>query len=227
MEVITLNAVKRDSARGNADKLRKEGEIPGVVYGRGLENRNVSVKYNDFVKVFERAGESTLVDLVIGTDEPVKVLVHDTQTDALTDRYTHVDFRQVNMKEKVDAEVQIVFEGVSPAVKEQGAVLVQQIDSVHIKALPGDLMHEIVIDLSKLSNVGDKIYVRDLELPEGVEILNDLSVVIAGVEAQRTAEEVESASSEDAEAIIEERKSEGDKADDGGGNDDAKDDKKE
>ncbi len=204
MEIITLKAQKRDLTGRKVSVLRKQSKIPAVLYGRGFDNQNIVVEYDDFDKAFKKAGESTLVELAIDKDNSVKVLIHNIQTDALSGRYTHVDFRQVNMKEKVDAEVQIVFEGVSPAVKEQGGVFVQQIDSIHIRALPDNLMHEIIIDMSKLANLGDRIYVRDLELPDTIEILNDPSVVIAAVEAQRVEEEPVVAGGDEAEGDSEE-----------------------
>jgi large subunit ribosomal protein L25 len=85
------------------------------------------------------------------------------------------------MDEKIEAEIPLEFVGVSPAVKDKGAIMVTALDSLHIKALPQDLIHEIKVDISVLKDVGDMLRVSDLKIPEGLEVLNhpDTTVVLA------------------------------------------------
>lgn len=192
METVQLQAQKRETAGKTAAKERVAGRVPGVVYGHNFENQSVSVHGVEFEKVYEKAGESTLVDLTIDGGDTVKVLIQDVQRDPVKDVFTHIDFRAVNMKEKVEAEIPLAFVGVSPAIKEQGGILVTVTDAIHVKALPTDLVHEIEVDLTVLKALGDTISAGDLTIPSTLEVLTDPTVVVALAEAPRTAAEVES-----------------------------------
>ncbi len=189
MESVQLQAQKREETGNQVAKIRNAGRVPAVVYGHGFENQNVSVHRVEFERLFEKAGESTLIDLAIDGGETVKVLIHDVQKDPVSDVFTHIDFRAVNMKEKIDTEISLVFVGVAPAVKEKGGIFVSMIDSLHVKALPIDLVHELEVDISLLVELGDKILVQDLNISDKFEVLNDPSVVVALAEAPRVVEE--------------------------------------
>lgn len=191
MESVQLQAQKREETGNQVAQVRDAGNVPAVVYGHGFENQNVTVNNVAFGKVLEKAGESTLVDLEIEGGETVKVLIQDIQKNPVSDVFTHIDFRAVNMKEKIDAEVVLEFVGVAPAVKEKAGIFVSMIDTLHIKALPGDLVHEIEVDISSLVELGDKILVQDLSISDKFEVLNDPSVVVALAEAPRIVEEAE------------------------------------
>ena len=190
MEALKLQAKKRDIVGKQVKTLRLEGQIPAVVYGHGVEAKNIVVDYRTFDKLFTKAGESTLVDLEIEGDEAVKVLVQDVQADPLKGTFSHVDFRQVNMKEKLEADVVLKFVGESPAVKAHGAILVRAMDTVTVRCLPADLVHEIEIDISKLANLEDRITVADLPVPAGMEILANPNEVIIVANAPISEEEL-------------------------------------
>lgn len=189
MEAIKLALKKRDVSI-KAKKLRAQGLIPAVIYGHGTENKNVAATYNEFAKAFKTAGESTLMDLEIEGDGTVKALVKDWQIEPISSRYTHVDFYQVNLKEKLKAEIVLNFVGESPAVKEQGGSLVKSLDRVRVECLPTDLVHQIDIDLSTLKTFDDMIHVRDLQVPSGIEILENPDATIVTVEAPMSEEEL-------------------------------------
>lgn len=180
MEALKLQAKKRALLGKRVKTLRQEGQIPAVVYGHGVEAKNLTVDYRAFEKLFGKAGESSLVDLEVEGGEPVKVLIHEVQFDPMKGTIDHVDFRQVNMKEKLEAEIVLKFVGEAPAVKVNGGMLVRVMDSLAVRCLPGDLVHEIEIDLTKLVNIDDSISVGDLTPPPGIEFLakpNDVIVV--------------------------------------------------
>ena len=189
MEAIKLALKKRD-ASVKAKKLRQQSLVPAVIYGHGTENKNVMVDYNSFHKAFKAAGESTLLDLEIEGDGTVKALVKDWQVEPLSNRYTHVDFYQVNLKEKLKTEVALNFIGESPAVKEQGGSIIKTLDSVLVECLPMDLVHSIDVDVSILKNFEDMITVKDLKVPEGIEILENADEVIVKVEAPMTEDQL-------------------------------------
>lgn len=175
--------------RGKAvKKLRLEGKLPAVLYGHGLEPRNLFVLYNPFSKVFKEAGESTLVDLYVD-GEPHKVLIADVQYHPVTDKLEHVDFREVKMTEKIEADIPLKFIGESRAVKELGGILVKSIGQVKVRCLPQYLAHEIEVDLSPLGEFGSVIRVSDIKIPEGIELLLvNLREVVATVTAPREEE---------------------------------------
>jgi len=226
-ETLSLNVKTREGAgRHVASQLRTEGEIPAILYGHGVEPVNVQVKKNIFVKVLAAAGESTLVDLAVDEKAPVKVLIHDLQHDPLGSDVTHIDFYQVNMSEKINAEVELVFEGVSPAVKEQGGSLIKNLSHVEIHCLPADLLHNIIVDVSSLVTFDDVIRVKDLSISDKVEVMDDPERTVAIVEAPRTEEEM-AALEEDVVESVEDVEVEGAKTDEEGASEEGEGDKKD
>lgn len=191
MDNLKLSINERQETGRQATKVRAADRVPGVIYGHETDNRNVSVDYNSFEKVHKAGGESTLVELESEGAENVKVLIKDTQRHPLTDRYTHVDFYKVNLKEKTQAEIPLVFVGESIAVKALGGYLMTPYDAVEVESLPEKLPHDIKVDISKLGTFDDAILAKDLDIPEGVELLTEAEATIAFVERPKTEEEIE------------------------------------
>jgi len=162
--------------------------LPAVLYGKEVENKSLKLNRIEFDKLFAQAGESNLIDLDFG-DGAVKVLVKDLQRDVIKDTISHVDFYQVNMKEKVHAEVTFNFIGESKAVKELGGIFTNELDSVEIECMPSDLIDHIDIDISVLETFEEVIRVSDLKVPDSLRITNDPSNVVATVIAPRIIEE--------------------------------------
>lgn len=188
MEKITLKALKR-STEQSVKEMRIQGKIPGNVYGNIDEGILIAMDEMELKKAYIKAGESTLVQLDIeGTVVPV--LFHDIEQDAVSDRMTHVDFYAVNMKKEVEAQVHIHLTGESQAMKD-GAILVNAMHEVTVKALPANLPHELTADLAKLNEFGATITVADLIVPEGVVVTNDPEDVIAIAQQPREAEKEE------------------------------------
>lgn len=193
-DALKLSASLRtgDSGRRASQALREQSLIPAVVYGKGIAPRALTVEYNPFEQLFAQAGESSLIQLSVGSDAPINVLVHDIQRDPLSNRYSHIDFYQVNMNEKITAEVELSFEGVSPAVKDLSGILVKNISSLELTCLPADLPHALVVDISALKTFDDYIRVKDLKLPAGVTTDRDMEDVVAVVAQPRSEEELSS-----------------------------------
>lgn len=187
---MTLEASARTALGRRAKTLRKENLIPAVMYGHGVESRTISVPFQTFRKVLAQAGTSSLVDVVIDGASPVKAIIKDIQMNPLTMSPIHIDFHQVNMNEKMTANVPLSFEGDSLAVKALGGTLVKSLDHVEVECLPADLPHEIVVDISQLNTFDDKITVGGLVLPKGVEVLNEVEAMVAFVEAPLTEDEL-------------------------------------
>ena len=175
------------SARNKGEK--KEGMVPAVLYGRGIENKILWVEENNFIKMEREAGRSVLIDLEID-GEKRKVLIHDFQKHPLTNRFIHIDFYQVKMDEEIEANVEVVFVGEAPAVKELGGVLLKTVDEVLVRCLPADLPKEIKVDLSTLKTFDDRIFVKDLNISDKVKIDLDGETVVASVAMPRSEEEL-------------------------------------
>jgi len=188
---IKLEAIIRTKENGKEGKIRKDGLIPAVLYGPGLDNINLKIKKIDFERIFALAGESSLIDLMISKEKPVKVLIKEVQKDPLKDAIIHVDLYQVDMNKKITTEIPLHFIGESVAVKELGAVLVKNINNVEVECLPGDLISHIDVDLSVLKNFHDAIKTNDLKLPAGMKLVNETNDIVANViEPKAEVEEV-------------------------------------
>ena len=170
-ETFTLAASPRVQLGRAVKPLRRAGKIPGVVYGHGVATRAIALDAKEFQKVLTAAGESTLVDLSIEGNTPVKVLIQDVDRHPLRGDVTHVDLHEVKMTEKLEADIELVFVGESAAVKTAGGILVHNLDAVRVRCLPGDLVSEFTLDLSALKNIGDMIRVADIPKPAAMEFL--------------------------------------------------------
>lgn len=187
--VLELKVQTREKSGKKLKILREKGFIPAVVYGSGHKAISIEVNYEDFRKVFEDAGESTLIKINVG-DQIKNVLIHDIARDPITDRFIHIDFYQVRMDKEITTEVPLVFISEAPAVKSMDGVLVKNINEVEIEALPKNLPHEIKVDLSSLDSFDKHIRVKDLILPPGVKILTEPEEVVVSVIPPRTEEEL-------------------------------------
>ncbi len=192
MTKINLKSKIREEVGKNLDSFRKQGLIPAVVYGHKIKPKNLWINHLDFERVFDKAGESTVIELEVGEKEKVNALIHDIQNDPLTEKFTHIDFFQIRMDEEIETEVPVEFFGESPAIKELGGILVKNIDAIAIKCLPGNLPHEFKVNISKLKTFDDHFKISDLEIPEKVEILAEMDTVIALVAPPRSEAEMAS-----------------------------------
>lgn len=190
MQIIPLKAKERTITGKAVSGLRRAGQVPGVVYGRGVQ-KNVAVDRVAFSKAYARAGESSLVDLTLEDGgQPTKVLIQEVAVDPVRGNPIHVDFYAVSMTEKLRTQIPLTPSGESPAVKERGGVLVKSLGSIEVECLPADLVHEITVPLVGLKSFGDVIRVRDLAPPTGITFLVDANTVVATVSAPRSEEEL-------------------------------------
>jgi len=180
--MFAIKAKLRDGAV-KVDALRKSGEIPAVFYGAGEATTSVSVSRIDFKKVWREAGESSAVKISMA-DKSIDALIHDVQTDPITDEPIHADFLAIDMNKKIKVNIQLEFEGVSPAVKSGLGNLVKVLHEVEVEALPKDLPHNLVVDISSLETLDNNITVADLKVPSGVTMITPETEVVASIVAQ-------------------------------------------
>src|SRR3989344_2518785 len=152
---MQLTAAERTTkTQGERNALRKRSKIPAVVYGHGSGSRSVELESKEFDRLYDSAGTSNLIDLVMGSaKEPLKVLISDVQRDPMTDRVIHVDLHQVRMDEKIRTQIALEFVGEASAVKEFGGNLIISANSIEIECLPKDLISTINVDLSVLTKL--------------------------------------------------------------------------
>jgi large subunit ribosomal protein L25 len=179
---MELQVQKRQA--GKVKKLLKQGLVPGVVYGKHLEEPIlVQFNKNDFIKLYKQAGSSTPIELKGNVDQ--LVLIHDLQLEPVKDTLIHVDFLAVKKWEKVRAAVPVVIEGIDALQKQWLEANIVK-DEIEVEAVPAKLPHNIKIDVSWLKD-GDNITVADLKLGDDVEIITpaeEAIVVVSNPSAQ-------------------------------------------
>lgn len=203
MQTLTLTASKRSKA-DRLESIRIKGMIPAVVYGARVENTSISVPSVSFEKTLKMAGESSTIVLDIEGSK-VDVLIHDVQVDPIKGFPIHIDFLAVDMNKPVEVAVPLEFTGVSQAEKDGLGSLVKVLHEVEIKALPKDLPHSIIVDISSLVTLADQIHVRDLTVAKEITMLTDENEVVALV-APAKAEKVEEEAPVDLSSIEVEKK---------------------
>ncbi|MDO8650352.1 MAG: 50S ribosomal protein L25 [Candidatus Berkelbacteria bacterium] len=197
METVALSAHPRVLTGKKVKNLRSKGEIPGVVYGHGLDSTPISVEKVALKKAFAKAGSGTLVDLTIGEQKPIKVLFHEPQVHYLNGEPIHFDLYAVKMDEEIETTIPIIFVGISPAVDELEGNFIANRDELTIKCLPGNLIPNVEVDISMLKTFDDSIKVGDIQVPETVQIQDEMEETVALVTAPRSEEELEAELAED------------------------------
>ena len=192
MEKFTLKADKRVLMGRDTNALRADSKIPGVVYGAGIEPANVTVDRVSFVKTYRKTGTSGLIDLAIGDEKTIPVLIQEFTQHPVSNFVTHIDFRAVDLNKEIDAVIQLHFIGESHAVKGLGGTLLINTEELEVSALPTALVASIDVDISVLADFETVIRVKDIVLPEGVMVPEDsLEQTVAGVSAPRTSAQME------------------------------------
>ena len=179
--MVELIAERRKSIGHQVKSLRRNGQLPAVLYGADNESQPISVDARSFGKVLKEAGESTLVELVVDGKKH-NVLIHDVQVDPLTDAPVHADFLSVRMDKEIHAKIPFEFIGESPAVKGESGILVKVMHELEVEADPMNLPHNIEVDISMLAALGDKIHASDLALPSGIKLVTPDEEVVALVQ---------------------------------------------
>jgi large subunit ribosomal protein L25 len=176
--MLSITIEKRDKTQ-KLDAIRKAGKLPAVFYGRKEASTMISVAAAEFLKIWKKAGESSVIELKgLGDHE---ALIKDVDQDPVTDVVRHVDFYVIEKGKKLEVSVPLHFVGVSPAVKDLGGILVKVLYVLKIEALPKDLPTSIEVDISGLATFESQILAKDLKFPAGVELKENPEEVVASV----------------------------------------------
>lgn len=182
-EKLKLAVEKRKVTGRQVKKLRQEGILPANIFGKKVKSLAVQVSLKDFLPVWEKAGETGLVEIkVTGEDKIRPILLHNLQLDPVSDKPLHADFYQVDLKEKITSEIPVDLIGEAPAVIQKTGILIQPLSEVEVEALPTDLPDQFTVDISKLEKIDDAITVAELKAPVGVKIITSLKQILVKIE---------------------------------------------
>lgn len=180
MEDITLNTMPRTVVGKKVKALRRAGQVPLVLYGHNLEPILLQAESKELLRVMRRAGFSRLIAVKTNGDSRM-ALAREVQREPVSGALLHLDLLAVSMTERITIEVPIVLSGESSAVKQGLGVVMTGLTEIEIEALPGDLIDQIKIDLSRLKAVGDQLTVADLVVPDTITVLSDLDEMVARI----------------------------------------------
>lgn len=179
--------------KGGARQVRREGNIPSILYGRETEPIPIVVNPNDLKEALStEAGENTLLEIKIhgdGDEISKLALLRDIQFDFLTNKPIHLDFQEVLMKEKLHVNVPVKFVGIATGVKNSHGILEEILREIEIECLPKDIPNYFEVDVSDLE-LGDSIHISDLKISEDLSVLHDPDETVVTVLAPRVEEEV-------------------------------------
>jgi len=208
---ITLAVTARDES-AKTGVMRKNGEVPAVVYGTKQEPISITLSGKEFEKVRKEAGESTIVELS-GLEKPVEVLIKSIDFHPVKQQVTHVDFYAFEVGKEMTTHVALEFIGEAPVEESKVGFVTKVLHEIEVTCLPSSLPSHIDVDISGLVDVEDKIHISDLKAPAGVVFEGDPEDPIAVVSAAKTTtdDEDEAATEIDMDAIEVEEKGKGEK----------------
>ena len=198
-EEVLINAQKRNVTGKQVKALRRQGLLPGVIYGRHIEAFPIQMDAHDASLILDKLTASSLITINVD-GEKYNVLMRDRQRDVIFGDLLHVDFLVVSLTEKLRATIELKLAGEAPVADNPEVVVTQVLNAIELEALPQDLPEVIEVDISTLETVDDEITVADLDLGEKITILtdpNEASVSVGYVAQEEVAEE------EEAEALAE------------------------
>jgi len=185
--MLELQTENRNIFGKKLEPFRKKGKLPAVLYGPKEKTQSIFISLKDFKKIWDEAGESTVIQLNLG-DTKKEVLIQDVAMDPVKGEPVHVDFYAVLMDKPIKASISLVFEGISPAVKNLGGILIKVMHELEVEALPKNLPHELSVDISALASFENKISAKDIILSKGVKLISNPEETIALIEAPREEE---------------------------------------
>jgi large subunit ribosomal protein L25 len=190
MEKVVLNASLRTVTGKQVGVLRRNGQLPGILYGHNIEPIKIVMNLREASRLLSTLSSSSLVTISVEGVEHA-ALVREKQRNFIRGNLLHVDFQAVSLTEKIRAKVSLVFQGISLAVKDLNGLIVENLDELDIEAFPQDLPERIIIDVSGMDRIGDSILVKDVIVSEKVLVLTNPDDVIAVVTLTGQEEEAE------------------------------------
>ncbi len=202
-----LDVTKRDAFGKKLRKLRHQGLIPANIFGPKFDSLAVSVNAKEFLKVYRIVRETGVIYVHVDGQE-IPALIRNIQKHPITDAIIHVDLRKIDLTQKIETAVPVTTANDSPAVTQQGGVLLVQAHELLIESLPGDIPQSIEVDISVLTEVGMDIKVKDIVHPSTYIIKEEEDKVVVSVTAHKEESITPETAVETAEVITEKKEGE-------------------
>ncbi len=181
---VSLKAELRNVFGKKLNKIRRQGLVPGNIFGPDFKSQSISVIYKDFVKTYKMVGETGIVYLSLDK-ENIPVLIKTIQRHPLSSSLLHIDFRKIDLSKKIETNVPVKTTGVSEAVSQKGGVLLVQSDTLLIEALPEDIPSHLEVDITIIKEIGQEIKVSDLKKSDKYEIKTPAEKIVVAVIAHK------------------------------------------
>ena len=192
MKQTELLATTRETLGKKVRFLRRQGITPVHLFGHNVESVALQCDTAQLKRVLAQTGRTRLISLKVDkAKRPRNVVIREVQREPLTSELLHVDFYQVSMAEKIRVEVPIVSIGEAPALKLKENFLIQELNSLSVECLPGEIPNRVDIDLTSLTEVGQAIHVKDIMLDEEGTILNNPEQLVVKISARHIEKLVE------------------------------------
>jgi large subunit ribosomal protein L25 len=190
MATATLSAdVRNETGKGVARKLRAAGQVPAVIYGHNREPQSLAINARELDRLLEHiAASSTVIELGMGDARPARTLIREIQRHPVKRNIIHVDFQELVAGETVTVRCPIVYVGTADGVRNQGGILDQVLHELEIEVDPSDIPNHIDVDVTSLT-IGHPLHVADLQLPQGVKVLDDPTATVVLVSAPKVTAE--------------------------------------
>jgi len=190
--------VREETGKQAAKNLRRQGYVPGVLYGSGIEPTPLSIDTKDLLSLLHTFGRNVVVNLTLGKSrKKIKSFIYDIQHHPISGEITHVDLKRIAMDEKIHVTVPVHLSGMPWGVKNEGGIVEHMLHTIEISCLPSDIPEEINVDISEM-RLGDVIHVRDLA-HEKFEILSDEESVVVHIIAPKVTKAEAAAEAAEAE----------------------------
>lgn len=181
---LTLQCELRTTKGKQNRTLRKTHKVPGVIFGEGQDSVSVTLDYKTILDVYRKAGETTVVECVL-EGKAVPTLISEVSIDPVRETIQHVDFRRVNLKKKVTADVPVEIMGEPSIVKQGQGVVLQQMQKISVEAFPQNIPHSIVVDISDVTEVGTEIKISDIAASPDYVIVDEADRVVVSIVAHK------------------------------------------
>jgi large subunit ribosomal protein L25 len=187
---LEIAVAARDVYGKQNKRLRTTGVVPGVLFGKSTGSIPVQIDAKALELIYHQAGRTSVVNVSVDGGRPTSAIIKGIQRNPLTGKALHVDLFAVDLTQEMQADIPLIFVGTSSAVEMEGAILFTSLDHLKVRGLPGDLPHEIEVDLAPLVDLDATIHVRDLTVDARVTVVNDPDDLVAKVTPQRAEEEI-------------------------------------
>lgn len=188
MKRVALTAEMRETGKGPAKRMRAEGRVPAILYGKTVKPLPLYVDRAQVEKIVKgETGMNVMIDLSVKGGDSGLALIRDYQADPFKREFTHIDFQAITMKDKLELEIPIEFVGTSIGVKEGGVLEILR-RTAHVKTLPDKIPSSIKVDISELM-IGNSVHADELKLPDGVEFPHKVNYTIVSVVPPAKAED--------------------------------------